>query len=180
MEPEARKTFLEAYVQWGRGWTTGESCRERDLSVIPILLLVAACFLAYSNGANDNAKGIATLYGSRTTNFTSAIRWATVMTLLGSVAAVFLANALLRNFQARAWCPMTWFRRRPSRQLLRWARPNGPSCDTGWDADLDNPQPCGCPVGKWRRRDGQRVQFFKPRVHFPVSSSRQSATGRRL
>ena len=68
-------------------------------------LFVAACFLAYSNGANDNSKGIATLYGSRTTDFRRAIRWATVMTFLGSVAAVFLASVLLRNFSGKGLVP---------------------------------------------------------------------------
>jgi molybdate transport system regulatory protein len=33
------------------------------------LLLLAACFLAYSNGANDNFKGVASLFGSRTCNY---------------------------------------------------------------------------------------------------------------
>jgi phosphate/sulfate permease len=29
------------------------------------LLFFATCFLAYSNGANDNFKGVASLFGSR-------------------------------------------------------------------------------------------------------------------
>jgi PiT family inorganic phosphate transporter len=32
-----------------------------------VFLLVAALFLAYFNGANDNFKGVATLYGGRNT-----------------------------------------------------------------------------------------------------------------
>ena len=44
---------------------------------ILILLFIAACFLAYSNGANDNFKGVATLFGSETTNYKNAIWWAT-------------------------------------------------------------------------------------------------------
>lgn len=39
-----------------------------------ILLFVAACFLAFSNGANDNFKGVATLFGSGTTSYRNAIR----------------------------------------------------------------------------------------------------------
>ncbi len=73
--------------------------------MILVLLIAVACLLAYSNGANDNAKGIATLYGSRTTDFRKAIQWATVMTLLGSVAAAFLADALLRNFSGQGLVP---------------------------------------------------------------------------
>lgn len=41
-----------------------------------ILLGVAA--LAYANGANDNFKGVATLFGSGTTPYRSALVWATV------------------------------------------------------------------------------------------------------
>ena len=32
-------------------------------------LFIAVCFLAYSNGANDNFKGVASLYGSRTCGY---------------------------------------------------------------------------------------------------------------
>jgi PiT family inorganic phosphate transporter len=41
--------------------------------LILILLFVAACFLAYSNGANDNFKGVATLFGSGTANLTTGL-----------------------------------------------------------------------------------------------------------
>ena len=73
--------------------------------MIWIALLAFTCFLAYSNGANDNAKGIATLYGSGTTDYGLAIRWATGATLLGSVVAVFLANELARNFSGKGLVP---------------------------------------------------------------------------
>lgn len=73
--------------------------------MIWIALLAFTCFLAYSNGANDNAKGIATLYGSGTTNYGRAIRWATGATLLGSVTAVFLAGELVRNFSGKGLVP---------------------------------------------------------------------------
>jgi len=45
-----------------------------------ILLFLAACFLAYSNGANDNFKGVASLYGSRTATYKTALGWATITT----------------------------------------------------------------------------------------------------
>ena len=35
-------------------------------------LFIAALFLAYSNGANDNFKGVATLYGSGSTGINDA------------------------------------------------------------------------------------------------------------
>ncbi|MCZ6820702.1 MAG: inorganic phosphate transporter, partial [Calditrichaeota bacterium] len=52
--------------------------------MLVILLFIAALFLAYSNGANDNFKGVATLFGSKTTNYKTALRWATVTTFAGS------------------------------------------------------------------------------------------------
>ena len=70
-----------------------------------ILLFIVACFLAYSNGANDNFKGVATLFGSGTTNYSRAINWATVTTFLGSVAALFLAGALVKNFSGKGLVP---------------------------------------------------------------------------
>ncbi len=73
--------------------------------MILFLLFVTACFLAYSNGANDNFKGVATLFGSGTANYKKAINWATITTLLGSVAAIFLANELVKNFSGKGLVP---------------------------------------------------------------------------
>lgn len=70
-----------------------------------ILLLAAVCFLAYSNGANDNFKGVATLYGSGITSYRTAIGWATACTCAGSVAAIFLAQALLHKFSGKGLVP---------------------------------------------------------------------------
>jgi inorganic phosphate transporter, PiT family len=69
------------------------------------LLFLAACFLAYSNGANDNFKGVASLFGSRTCNYKSAIRWATVTTFSGSICAIFLAQSLLQRFSGKGLVP---------------------------------------------------------------------------
>ena len=73
--------------------------------MIFVLLFVAACFLAYSNGANDNFKGVATLFGSGTTNYKKAISWATATTFAGSIAAIFLAEALVKNFSGKGLVP---------------------------------------------------------------------------
>ncbi len=73
--------------------------------MILVLLFIAATFLAYSYGANDNFKGVATLFGSGTTNYRSAIRWATITTFLGSIAAIFLARALVKNFSGKGLVP---------------------------------------------------------------------------
>ena len=69
------------------------------------LLLLATCFLAYANGANDNFKGVASLFGSRTASYRVAILWATVTTFCGSVCAVFLAQTLLKKFSGKGLVP---------------------------------------------------------------------------
>ena len=73
--------------------------------MILLLLFIAACFLAYSNGANDNFKGVATLFGSGTTDYKKAINWATITTFSGSVAAIFLAEELVKNFSGKGLVP---------------------------------------------------------------------------
>ncbi|HVV70856.1 MAG TPA: inorganic phosphate transporter, partial [Verrucomicrobiae bacterium] len=75
------------------------------MAMLSALLFVAVCFVAYSNGANDNFKGVASLFGSRTCGYRTAIYWATVTTLAGSVAAVFLAQSLLTRFSGRGLVP---------------------------------------------------------------------------
>ncbi|MBL4649468.1 MAG: inorganic phosphate transporter [Aureispira sp.] len=69
------------------------------------ILFIAACFLAYTNGANDNFKGVATLFGSGTTSYKKAITWATVTTAAGSIAAIFLASSLVKNFSGKGLVP---------------------------------------------------------------------------
>ena len=75
--------------------------------MILIILFIAACFLAYSNGANDNFKGVATLFGSGATNYKKAIAWATATTFAGSMAAIFLASSLVKNFSGKGLVPDT-------------------------------------------------------------------------
>src|SRR4029450_8195452 len=69
------------------------------------VLVIATLFLAYSNGANDNFKGVATLFGSGTTSYKSAITWATISTFAGSITSLFLAETLLKNFSGRGIVP---------------------------------------------------------------------------
>ena len=73
--------------------------------MIAIALFLATCFLAYSNGANDNFKGVASLFGSRTTSYRTAITWATATTFAGSITSVFLAQALLKKFSGKGLVP---------------------------------------------------------------------------
>ena len=68
-------------------------------------LVATILFLAYTNGANDNFKGVATLFGSRTTNFRRALLWATGTTLVGSCAAVLLSGHLVESFSGRGLVP---------------------------------------------------------------------------
>jgi PiT family inorganic phosphate transporter len=73
---------------------------------IGILFIVAAgIFLAFSNGANDNFKGVATLLGSKTTSYKVALLWATLTTGAGSLAAFFLAQKLMANFSGKGLVP---------------------------------------------------------------------------
>jgi inorganic phosphate transporter, PiT family len=70
-----------------------------------IFLFLAVCFLAYSNGANDNFKGVASLYGSRTCGYRTALTWGTIATFAGGMAAVFVAEALLKKFSGKGLVP---------------------------------------------------------------------------
>lgn len=69
--------------------------------MLTITIVAAAVLLAFANGANDNFKGVATLYGSGTTTYRHALAWATVTTLLGSIVALWLAESLLTRFSGK-------------------------------------------------------------------------------
>ncbi len=66
--------------------------------MIYIFVVVAALCVAFANGANDNFKGVATLFGSGTTDYRRALAWATATTMLGSVTALLLAGNLIKSF----------------------------------------------------------------------------------
>src|SRR5438034_1360148 len=70
-----------------------------------IALFLATCFLAYSNGANDNFKGVASLFGCRAASYRTAITWATVTTFAGSITSIFFAQALLKKFSGKGLVP---------------------------------------------------------------------------
>jgi PiT family inorganic phosphate transporter len=69
------------------------------------LLFLMTLFVAYSNGANDNFKGVATLFGSGTASYRSALTLATVSTFAGAVASVFLAQGLVKAFSGKGLVP---------------------------------------------------------------------------
>lgn len=70
-----------------------------------IVIFCATLFLAYSNGANDNFKGVATLFGSGTTNYKISLTWATVTTFAGSICSIYFAEKLLKNFSGKGLVP---------------------------------------------------------------------------
>jgi PiT family inorganic phosphate transporter len=70
-----------------------------------IFAICIALFLAYANGANDNFKGVATLFGSGTTDYRRALLWGTVTTAAGSLLALLFAQGLLAAFSGKGLVP---------------------------------------------------------------------------
>jgi inorganic phosphate transporter, PiT family len=72
-----------------------------------LLVLTAAGFVAFANGQNDVAKGVATLVGSRVTGYRRALLWGTLWTGLGCLAAVYAATAMIGTFGQGLLAPGT-------------------------------------------------------------------------
>lgn len=66
-----------------------------------LLALMCVTALAGANGANDNFKGVATLFGSGVADYRKALHWATVTTLAGSIAAIWLTAHLVATFSGK-------------------------------------------------------------------------------
>src|SRR2546421_4868592 len=62
------------------------------------LLIAAVGLLSFANGANDNFKGVATLWGAGRTTYKRALAWATVFTFLGSLVAIWAGGGLAAKF----------------------------------------------------------------------------------
>ncbi|MES2790749.1 MAG: inorganic phosphate transporter [Planctomycetota bacterium] len=73
--------------------------------MLTTILFLAVCCVAFTNGANANFKGVASLYGSGTTTLRQALLWGTATTFAGSLAAMFLAEGLLKTFSGRGIVP---------------------------------------------------------------------------
>ena len=73
--------------------------------MIIFLIFAAVLFLSYTNGANDNFKGVATLYGSKTVSFKTAITWSSVFTFLGALCSILIAEMLIKNFSGKGLVP---------------------------------------------------------------------------
>jgi inorganic phosphate transporter, PiT family len=69
------------------------------------LILVAVLLLAYSNGANDNFKGVATLFGSGIASYRKALAWAIATTFAGSMLALSIAGGLVDTFRGYGLVP---------------------------------------------------------------------------
>ncbi len=69
-----------------------------------IILLVVALGVAFGNGANDNFKGFASVWGSDTLSYRKALTLATLATLAtiaGSIASWWLEDSLVRQFSGK-------------------------------------------------------------------------------
>jgi inorganic phosphate transporter, PiT family len=73
--------------------------------MVEFFLIAMALFLAFNNGANDNFKGFATVWGAQALSYRHALILATVATLAGSLASWFLADTLLQQFSGRGLVP---------------------------------------------------------------------------
>lgn len=69
------------------------------------LLVIVAFALAFANGANDNFKGVATLFGSGTLRYRQALWVATGATAAGAVISAALAENLARTFSGMGLVP---------------------------------------------------------------------------
>lgn len=70
-----------------------------------LALIICGLFLAYANGANDNFKGVATLYGSGLTSYKKALSYATMATIAGSLTSIFVARGLIAAFSGKGLVP---------------------------------------------------------------------------
>lgn len=72
-----------------------------------VLLFMAVCFVAFTNGANANFKGVASLYGSGTTSLRTALYLGTAMTFAGSIVSLFVSAGLVKAFSGKGLVPDT-------------------------------------------------------------------------
>ena len=73
--------------------------------LVTALLFLTTLFVAYANGANDNFKGVATLFGSDAATYRGAIALATITTFAGALCSVYFAEALVHAFSGTGLVP---------------------------------------------------------------------------
>jgi PiT family inorganic phosphate transporter len=93
-------TYRRGFRSGNRRHRTGKT-----KSVLVFSLILAALVLAYANGSNDNFKAVATLYGSGTMGYRTALHLATGAQIAGSLASVILAETLLKAFSGKGLVP---------------------------------------------------------------------------
>jgi len=70
-------------------------------AVLTTIGVIAVLALAFANGANDNAKPVATLVGAGLTGPRRALLFGTMATLAGCLFAILLGSALVASFSAK-------------------------------------------------------------------------------
>ncbi len=65
------------------------------------ILILSVAWLAFANGANDNFKGFATVWGSGTLDYRQALFLATIATVAGSLLSWWLADGLVQQFSGK-------------------------------------------------------------------------------
>lgn len=68
-------------------------------------LWITVLLLAFANGSNDNAKGVATLCGSGLASYTTTILWGTFCTLIGALLSVRFSAKLISLFNGHGLLP---------------------------------------------------------------------------
>ena len=99
MDRTLRRAHHQGHVVKAEGISYTKN-KENAMGIY-IILFIAVIFLAYSNGANDNFKGVATLFGSGIADYRWALIWATITTFAGSMGSFFLASTLIKNFSGK-------------------------------------------------------------------------------
>jgi PiT family inorganic phosphate transporter len=69
------------------------------------LLALFVFAVTFANGANDNFKGVATLFGSGAASYRRALWWATATTAAGCLTALALAASLAARFNGKGLVP---------------------------------------------------------------------------
>jgi PiT family inorganic phosphate transporter len=73
--------------------------------LLELISLAGVALLAFVNGANDNFKAVATVYGSSSLSYRAALILTTVTTALGSLASLALGAGLIRAFSGKGLIP---------------------------------------------------------------------------
>lgn len=73
--------------------------------MLTAILVLAVFFVAFTNGANANFKGVASLYGTGTLSRRAALYWGTFATFAGSITAFSLASGMLKTFSGKGIVP---------------------------------------------------------------------------